>query len=68
MKMDTQIKVIRPIFAKTYGEEQVTKWVANWRTFFIAVAEMFNYRNGEEWGVSHYLFKKKRLEEAEDTL
>lgn len=57
--MDAQIKVIRPIFAKTYGEAEVTKWVAHWRTFFIAVAEMFAYRNGEEWGVGHYLFKKK---------
>lgn len=59
LKMDAQIKVIRPIFAKTYGEAEVTKWVAHWRTFFIAVAEMFAYRNGEEWGVGHYLFKKK---------
>ncbi|KAG0625134.1 hypothetical protein M758_2G030300 [Ceratodon purpureus] len=59
VKMDAQIKVIRPIFAKAYGEGEVTKWVANWRTFFIAVAEMFAYRNGEEWGVGHYLFKKK---------
>lgn len=59
LKMDAQLKVIRPIFAKTYGEADATKWVANWRTFFIAVAEMFAYRNGEEWGVGHYLFKKK---------
>jgi hypothetical protein len=59
VKMDAQMKVIRPIFAKTYGEGEVTKWIANWRTFFIAVAEMFAFRNGEEWGVGHYLFKKK---------
>jgi hypothetical protein len=58
-KMDAQIKVIRPIFVKTYGEADATKWVANWRTFFIAVAEMFAYKNGEVWGVCHYLFKKK---------
>lgn len=59
VKMDTQLNLIRPIFVKTYGEGEATKWVANWRTFFIAVAEMFAYRNGEEWGVGHYLFKKK---------
>lgn len=59
LKMDAQVKVIRPIFEKTYGEGEATKWIANWRTFFIAVAEMFAFRNGEEWGVCHYLFKKK---------
>jgi hypothetical protein len=31
VKMDAQMKVIRPIFAKTYGEGEVTKWIANWR-------------------------------------
>ncbi|CAK9221144.1 unnamed protein product [Sphagnum troendelagicum] len=58
-KLDRELKTIRPIFAKAYGEADVNKWIANWRTFFIAVAELFGYNNGEEWGVSHYLFKKK---------
>jgi cyclopropane fatty-acyl-phospholipid synthase-like methyltransferase len=58
-KLDRELRTIRPIFAKAYGEADVNKWIANWRTFFIAVAELFGYNNGEEWGVSHYLFKKK---------
>lgn len=57
-KMDKNLAQIKPLFASTYGAKEVTKWVVNWRTFFIAVAELFAYNNGEEWGVSFYLFKK----------
>jgi hypothetical protein len=28
--------------------------------FFIAVEEMFNFNEGQEWFVSHYLWEKKR--------
>ncbi|KAG6548454.1 hypothetical protein Mapa_009941 [Marchantia paleacea] len=58
-RMDANIRQIRSIFAATYGEKEVTMWIVNWRTFFMAVAEMFAYNNGEEWGVSHYLFRKR---------
>ena len=57
--MDQSITSIRPIFEKTYGKESTTKWMAYWRTFFIAVAELFAYNNGDEWMVAHYLFRKK---------
>ena len=55
---DRNIEKIRRILKSTYGEE-ATKWEAYWRTFFLAVAELFGYNNGQEWHVAHYLFEKR---------
>lgn len=57
-KMDQEQKEIRTIFKQTYGAEEVEKWWNYWRTFFISSAEFFGYNNGNEWFISHYLFKK----------
>lgn len=58
-RMDKNIASIKPIMATTYGKDSAVKWTVYWRTFFIAVAELFGYNNGEEWMVCHLLFKKK---------
>ena len=47
------------VLAKTYGAGEGAKWLNNWRLFFIACAELFDYDGGREWAVSHYLFEKK---------
>lgn len=47
------------IFRKTYGEKDALKWFVYWRIFFMSCAELWNYDNGRQWMVSHYLFKKK---------
>lgn len=57
--MDKNKTQILPILEKAYGKENVTKWWSYWRIFFLSCAELFSYRNGEEWLVSHYLFQKK---------
>lgn len=58
--MDAHKNDIQKIFAQTYGQEQAAKWRVYWRVFFMACAELWGYKNGEEWIVSHYLFEKKR--------
>ena len=57
--MDAHEKEIRPLFAQTYGAENETRWWVYWRVFYLACAELWGFRNGEEWLVSHYLFNNK---------
>lgn len=56
--MDKNRREILPILVETYGREQATKWWAYWRTFYMSCAELWGYRGGDEWLVSHYLFRK----------
>ncbi|KAH1067489.1 hypothetical protein J1N35_032476 [Gossypium stocksii] len=58
-RMDRSLASIKPIMESTYGKDQAVKWTVYWRTFFIAVAELFGYNNGEEWMVALFPFKKK---------
>ena len=57
-QMDTHRAEILPLFAETYGREHAVKWWAYWRVFFMSCAELWGYRDGEEWLVSHYLFRR----------
>jgi len=57
--MDAHALRVREIFRKTYGETDAERWVNRWQVFFMACAELFGYRGGTEWGVSHYLFRKR---------
>lgn len=56
--MDAHKAEILPLFAETYGKDQVTRWWVWWRLFFLACAELWGYKGGEEWIVSHYRFIK----------
>ncbi|HXQ64252.1 MAG TPA: cyclopropane-fatty-acyl-phospholipid synthase family protein [Steroidobacteraceae bacterium] len=56
--MDRNAAAIRPILSATYGPAQLTRWWVRWRVFFMACAELWGYRGGREWLVSHYLFEK----------
>jgi cyclopropane-fatty-acyl-phospholipid synthase len=56
--MDAHKAEIRPLFEQTYGVDQAQKWWSYWRVFYMACAELWGYRDGNEWHVSHYRFQK----------
>jgi cyclopropane-fatty-acyl-phospholipid synthase len=57
--MDMNKGAILPVLGETYGAEQAQRWWVYWRVFFMACAELWGFRDGEEWLVSHYLFRKR---------
>jgi cyclopropane-fatty-acyl-phospholipid synthase len=57
--MDRNRTAILNVFGKAWGTEEAQKMFAYWRVFFMTCAELFGYRNGHEWFVGHYLFRRK---------
>ncbi|MDQ8201888.1 cyclopropane-fatty-acyl-phospholipid synthase family protein [Pelagicoccus sp. SDUM812003] len=56
--MDRNTKAIRAVMSSTYGAGDADVWRQRWRMFMMACSELFGFKDGKEWGVSHYLFKK----------
>ncbi len=57
--LDTHRSEILPLLAEIYGAVDAERWLVRWRLFFLACAELFGYRRGQEWWVSHYLFQRR---------
>jgi cyclopropane-fatty-acyl-phospholipid synthase len=56
--LDSRRNEVLQVLAATYGVADAAQWLQRWRIFFMACAELFGYRNGQEWWVSHYLFER----------
>ena len=57
--MDRSKHEILSLFGDTYGAADAATWFQRWRMFYMAVAELFGYAGGNEWGVAHYLFEPR---------
>ena len=56
--MDAQRDAILAVFRAGYGAAQAALQFQRWRMFYMAVAELFGYDDGSEWGVAHYRFAR----------
>ncbi|MDO9205562.1 cyclopropane-fatty-acyl-phospholipid synthase family protein [Methylotenera sp.] len=57
--MDKHREEIDAILKETYGLESAEKWRNRWRIFYMACAELFGYKHGQEWWVTHYQFERR---------
>jgi cyclopropane-fatty-acyl-phospholipid synthase len=56
--IDSNKEKVMKTLEKIYGKDNSKKWFQRWRIFFMSCAELWGYRDGNEWKVVHYLFKK----------
>lgn len=61
-RLDEKREQILPVLAEVYGRGNEALWLARWRIFCMACAELFDYRDGNEWFVSHVLLSREGRE------
>jgi cyclopropane-fatty-acyl-phospholipid synthase len=62
-RCDAQRSDLLRLFEATLTPKDAARQLQRWRMFFMACSELFGYRDGGEWFVSHYLFSKRETNE-----
>ena len=57
--LDVAREEVLALFKEFYGPEEAIRWLNRWRLFFLACAELWGYRRGQEWLVSHYRLRRQ---------
>jgi cyclopropane-fatty-acyl-phospholipid synthase len=58
-RLDASRPSVERVLNEAYGAGRGRAWAESWRVFFLACAELWGYRRGSEWLVSHYLFSRR---------
>ena len=56
--MGTNREKLLKVLAETYGSEAEI-WFQRWRMFFMATSEVWGFRGGNEWLLSHFRMRKR---------
>jgi cyclopropane-fatty-acyl-phospholipid synthase len=56
---DAHKSQVLDVLRAAYGDQAAPLWHQRWRMFWMACAELFGYRDGNEWLVGHYRFAKR---------
>jgi cyclopropane-fatty-acyl-phospholipid synthase len=51
--LDDRREAVLSVLVETYGSDAARLWLQRWRLFFLGCSELFRYRDGNEWFVSH---------------
>lgn len=57
--LDAARRVLLPVMAGVYGSRRAEVWLQRWRIFFMACAELWGFRGGREWIISHYRLRPR---------
>jgi cyclopropane-fatty-acyl-phospholipid synthase len=57
--MDSRRQQVMPVLEQVYGGGDAPRWFQRWRIFFMACAELWGFRRGQEWLVSHYRLRPR---------
>jgi cyclopropane-fatty-acyl-phospholipid synthase len=57
--LDSNVQRARAALVPTHGDA-ADRWIVKWRLFFLGCSELFGFRAGSEWWVSHSLLRPNR--------
>lgn len=66
VRLDQQRDALVALFRQWHGDEG-PRMLARWRIFLMSCAELFGFRAGQEWWVSHYLFEQRTRDWTAET-
>ena len=58
-RLDANRAEVEAVLGEVHGASEATRWLVRWRLFLLVSAELWGWRGGHEFCVSHYLFRRR---------